>query len=357
MKQQGYVLVLTILMISISTVLLTAIIQNALNYQRLVRLAFDREQARALALSGIELALSQISLIEEPQQATAGGNQEKKEQQAGSEEKKDKAQSFEQRWLKQLLPIINTWQTISLTEATAGVTGTIRLYVSCEQGKINMRYLDQAIKADQEAEKKKVDQSQSQKPEARGENKTYGSVIDQLIKKELDVSIVQALKKIQTQLGRSIEDPTELRLNKNIFVSPDGKQKISIMDLFTTVDNSGKLNPWLFSRSLRVILGLTEKDQHKNGQDLISKFKPSMQWQKDWDEIFAPRYGKKFDSIPKEVSALFASQFEATAFSVVSYGQVGTITQKVSALLTEEEASTQSPSKGVTFKVAKLYWL
>ena len=347
----GYIIPLTLLLISFSFMLITSIVQTALNYQRLAKLNLDREQSRALAISGIQLALSQITF---------------EQQEDKSEGKDNKPQDPSKKRAQQLIPIINTWQTIELTEPAVGVEGTIKLYITCEQGKINLNYLSDSIEKDkgkggsETGPEGPYGSTQGLTKGQEEQKKTFSSSIDELIKKAADFSIVEALKKAQDRLGRKVEDATELKLDKKMFVEPaqedKNKKPIYLMDLFTTTQGSGKLNPWFFSRSLSSALGLSEKDQAKNGKELAEKFKQTLQWPKDWDDIFVPVYGKKFDSIPKEISSLFSTQFEATAFSVVSYAKVGTVTQKVYALL-ESTDSVSPSSKNVTFKVTKLYWL
>ena len=58
-----------------------------------------------------------------------------------------------------------------------------------------------------------------------------------------------------------------------------------------------------------------------------------MNWEQDWDSILSPIYGKKYAALGKEITELFANEFEATAFSVVSYCSVGSVTQKMYAVL------------------------
>jgi hypothetical protein len=321
----GYVLIITIMMIAASTALLTAIVHSVFSYQHYVQLASDRQQARSLALSGIELARSQVSLI-----------REKKAQE-------DKKMSVTQRWVKQFLPYLNRWQTVQLTQEQAGVDAAIQLYISCENGKIALNKL--------------VEHQMGNKQEGADDN-TYKGRIAQMLKQEASLDILAVLKDRTKEIGRPLEDPSELKINKPLFVAPDRPQKsIAVMDLFTTTNTSGTLNPWVFSQSLTSILGLKADTGGTKLEDMVAKLKPTMAWAQDWDELFGQFYGKKFGALPKEITALFAAQFEASAFSVVSYAKVGSVTQRVAALLETDEMPTESSSKNSIFKITKIYWL
>ena len=81
-----------------------------------------------------------------------------------------------------------------------------------------------------------------------------------------------------------------------------------------------------------------------------------MDWSTDWDEILAPRYAKNFAAFDPTIQELFATAFEAKAFSVVSYCTVGKVTQRLYAVLEVTEPDNDLSPKSVIFKVTKLYW-
>lgn len=82
-----------------------------------------------------------------------------------------------------------------------------------------------------------------------------------------------------------------------------------------------------------------------------------MQWQTEWDNIFATLYGKKYTNIPNEIKQIFNPEFEITSFLVVIYAQVGMVVQKIAARLEVTEAPSHISPKSIIFKVSKLYWL
>lgn len=380
-KNRGYILPLTLMIISMAVVLVTSVIQRAMSYQRQARLMLDREQARNLALSALEIALSKICLVvpkeaaqekEQTSQAQATPTQQPEETQKKEAWQKPPPM---QQWLLQILPILNKWQTLELTEKSEGVTGSISFYLSCEQGKISLHQLSTLLESESKQKQQAAQQTQQQAPQQNGtqqprQTKDALTVFDELIKKEMGVSIKQVLKEAQAKYKRALEDPSELiplksfaPLKDRLFVTrPTGQQQrgkpqLFVMDLFTIAPGSGTLNPWLLSNSLKALLGFKENKEVKINREFVKDLKPTMQWQTEWDKLLAPFYGKKFANIPQEIRALFGTQFEATAFSVVSYGQVGGVTQKVAALLETTEPPAHLSPKSVIFKVSKLYWL
>ena len=107
-NKQGYIIMLTLLIISMAIVLITAVVRESLSYQRQVRAAQDKSNARLLTLSSLELAMSQLSFIP-PQE-----KEEKQDQQKQSSGKPTEKLSSIQQWLLAILPLINRWHTVEL---------------------------------------------------------------------------------------------------------------------------------------------------------------------------------------------------------------------------------------------------
>jgi hypothetical protein len=380
-SKQGYILPLTIMIIAMSVVMVTSIIQRSLAYQRQARIMAEREQARALALSGLELVLSKISLVLPPEKETKEKKEAEKKE--GEKEKKDEEAKKKagdekllpvQQWLLQFLPVLNKWQTVELTEKGEGIEGSISFYISSEQGKINLTYLDKLTQQgptgteQKEAKEQEEKKQQEEKKKAEAEKKTPLNALDELIKKAAGVSVKAMLKEARDRLKRPVEDATELvsaksfaPLKDRLFVEQQpaqkGRPELYAMDLFTSVQGSGTLNPWLLSQSTKTILGLRENKEVKINTQFVKNVKPTMNWATDWDKVLAPLYGKKFNSISQELRPLLAPNFEATAFSAVVYARVGTVTQRISALLENIEPPASLSSKSMLFKVTRLYWL
>lgn len=360
-NKQGYILILTFFFIAISVVLITSILRQSSNFLKNAQLMRDKEKAKILALSGIQLALDQVSLIEEPQEPQEGkGNQPEHQKQN---------QSGTAKWFNKLFLVINKWQTVNVTQAAYGVDGYIKYFISCEQGKIDLNNFATIL----EKESKQTNQ-QAKAIDTEGKTETlasqntqhvksFTSVVDELVKKELNVHLIGAIKEAKNIIP--LEDPSQLLRFKPfeaakevIFLpvldSADKKMPIALMDLFTTELSSGKLNPWFLSYSLAKMLGLQRKLDVKL-TDIAKKFKPTMDWEKEWDKTLAELYGKQFKSISPELSSMFSREFEVTAFSVIVYAKVGSMTQRLYAVL-ERENSHKISRNNIVFKIKKIFW-
>lgn len=364
--RKGYIILLTLMVISAVTVLLTSVVHQSFSYQRSVRLATDKARARMLALSSLELAMSQLSTVVP------------KEEKTDEKEEKDQAKDMlepVQKWLLKVLPSINHWQTIEITES--GLEGTIKLYLACEEGKFNLAAFEEEGKKKDEPEedaKKNTgknagkDTKKNIKKDVKKEKEPeQGSLaaLDDLFKKIHDVSMKEAFKRFLSEHKRLPEDATELlripyfaKLKDRLFTPLKKEHRgLYIMDLFTVrPKGSETVNPWLLTASAKTLLGIRESKGELN-EEFVKKIKPNMNWEQDWDEVLAPRYGKKFAEFDPAIQKVFASAFEAKAFSVVSYCTVGSVTQKIFAVLEVAEPDKELSPKSVIFKVTKLYWL
>ncbi len=416
-KKSGYIIPLTLLIVSLAVVLITAIVRESFSYQRQVRLAHDRARARLLVLSSLELMLSQVSFVVPKEKGAEGekkGEQREKAPDKGAkdvpEAKKDEVSEPLQQWMLKLLPLLNRWHTVELAPGGDPIEGTISYYIACEQGKISLDTLLKDLKKQgkQTAEDEKAaeqaaagqapgqpgasgqsagkptpgqsptgqsptappGQSASNQPGApkkeeekpgQAQKRSLITVVDELFKKEKEISIREALKNVDT----APEDPTDLlkvsqfaKLRDGVFVSQEmPKKPLFLMDLFTVQEDATKLNPWLLSQSVKTLLDLKENKEVKIDKNFVKNIKPKSNWVQDWDKGLAKLYGKKFAALEKPIADLFSSEFEATAFSVVSYCKVGMVTQRIGALLELTEPSPEVSPKSFIFKVTKLYWL
>lgn len=129
-KKSGYVLVLTLLLLSISILVITRLVTPTVARYQQSNLFIRQEKARQLALSGIQLVLSYLN---EPRQKDTASKEAK-----GSENTKDEKKIL---LFTHIFEMLNHWQTISLHEQRDGVEGSIEVYVSNEAGKININGL------------------------------------------------------------------------------------------------------------------------------------------------------------------------------------------------------------------------
>ena len=82
-------------------------------------------QARTLALGGVQLAISQLDM---------NNKSDKKDEHKKEDPKESKLKNF----LTRILPNINRWQSFELKDELDGIEGQIDFCISCENGKINI---------------------------------------------------------------------------------------------------------------------------------------------------------------------------------------------------------------------------
>lgn len=359
-QREGFILVLTLLVLSLAVVLVNQFYVAGTVTLLFDKTMIDREKAQTLAYGAIALAESQLAVV-------------KKQEKNKEKEKETKEQHKEEKkFLERIVPIINRWQEFTLQTKTDGINATIKLCISCEDGKLNINQL-------WDFEKKKFIQIGGQKSFAKDAEKTTQQAELQLILQSLKKfsnfkDIAAPFEKFLKDRQYKLNDVTELLQNKeiaqafqqNIFYEPpetaaratSDKRPVYLMDLFTIFSATGKLEPWLLSDSVAAVFGLTRAqadDSEKRKKEVVAvtkEFKPTIVLEKDWNTLFKPLYGKEFKSITKETQAMFQTTFEPKTFSVLIHATVGTITQKLYVILhrTHQDSYQQ-------FTVQRLYWL
>ena len=154
-----------------------------------------------------------------------------------------------------------------------------------------------------------------------------------------------------------------LLLNHKRFLSSNHpkevKPKIYVADLFTADTDSYNINPWLLSSSLQILFKtksrqvMNEKEFQKEVEELVAKVSlDAINWDTQWDAYLKSWYGIDFQSIPKEVKPFLSTKFEPRLFSVLCYGKVGRVTEKLLVVL-ERDAIEE----GEALSIKKMYWL
>jgi hypothetical protein len=388
-KNRGFILVLTTAIIATSVLLISLVINRVNAYRRLSTLWVDVEKARMLALGGVHIAMGQLAQLEPEKEKES---KEKKE--GGDKGKKDD----EGKPVDILLQVLNHWQTFTFKEKKEGVEGECSLYVTSEQGKINLNKLYD-FKEKKWTGSKGPGQSpaeqKGEKEEEKAPGKTgklpSGKMLADLLTERLKTSLEKSrkkpvsfgpvLEKFFKEHPAPLDDVSQLLTVKEIagtqehlFMVPDLAEPLAggawLTDLFTVAGAPGgqvELNPLLLSRTLHYITGLQlpskaglEKEGVKKLADLMKS--SSINWESAWEPLLSTLFGKKYTALPESLRALFTPRFEATAFSVVSYGKVGSAVQKVCALIEKNKMDTETPDAQEEkdkqpFSIKKLYWL
>lgn len=344
-RKAGYVLVLAVSVIAIISIVLASVVTRVIVFNRVNHALVAREQARLLALSGLQIALAQITYRPEKSSESATKKQDKKS------EKVDVMAE-----VRRIGPLLNHWQTFAFTRASEGIDGSCEIYIASEYGKINLNELYNFYK--KKFVKSPVD----------------GFKVCQLIGEKLaslthEHEFAQNLDAFFKERGRPLDDITQLLADKRfsrlknyiMMAQNDGRQgdPMSLLDLFTVETKRIGLQPWFLSRSVSLLLGCSEVryGDKELWAKLGEKLKPSakMEWKQVWDELLMPVYKREFSLLPAEIRGLFSQEFETAPFSVVSYGRFNEALVKIYALIYmfKEEHET----KAERFCIKKLYWM
>ncbi len=319
-KKSGYILVTALFIISLASIFVTSLLQKTLSYDRLSRTLLRQQQARMLALSGIEVARAQLSnpyKLDEKDKEAIDAN---------------------------ITPFlyVDQMQTFTLTEEKDGIKGRIKIHISSEQGKINLNGIynfdEQKITNDKNNYGQKV-----------------VALLQETIHKKFGIeNFENALTQLLKKRGRPFEDLTEI---------PVQKAADDIFDLFTLTTTSTTLQPLYFSDGLAEGLRLEkQKIDKKQRLEIVKKLntrKGQINWQQQWKELLAPLYKKEYNEMADVIQKNIASKIEVASFFVISYGTVvdddsQDMTQKVGAYL--EKMNLPGTDTNI-YNIKRLYWL
>ena len=344
-NQSGYIMVLALMVIGISIILVTQLFNRASVHRSFVATMTKREQAKELALSGIAIAQSQLYV--EPPKKVSGAKPEQQQ----------KAEPYTKRLLQQILPNLNRWQTFNLQRNVEGIKGKIDLYISCEEGKLNINHMYDFAK---------------KKFKGEGQLKAdFKKMLMQLFGRlpEQGPELFKALTSLLASRGYPFNDVTQFLSNstwaklfaQDVFAKKETaktKQQLYLTDLFTVFTAATTIDPWLFSHSVATLLGLpsamsADYTQRKEKiMNALKNYKESAMWQTDWDKAVGLIYGKNFNSLPKAIHSMMSRRVEPTTFSVISRAQVGSVSQSIFAILAQRKQDAQT-----IYEIERVYWI
>ncbi len=368
MKQPGYMLVFCLMMIGLVTAMVTSIVNRARVHAVTMSIMLEREKARALALSGLELAKSFLANPVE----TEKGEEKAEAAQAGKpgepEKQKDPAQEG-RNFLSVVLPNLARYQKFTVMEGGKPY-GTIKINMGCESGKINLNKIYDFSK---HAFIGEGDKQLDIKP-------FIEQVCSAIEKSQDSKGLFEKLSSLLHDRKFPLNDVTEVLTSKEfgvafqnaVFLNPVDDEKkpekkegekeapplLYLTDIFTVFSKDASIDPWLLSPSLKQILGLKQptKEQEKVINESLQKFSLSATWATDWNQKLAPLYGKDFATLPPSFAAMLSTKFEPMVFSVVSYGSIKNISEKLYAII-ERKKSSKKDGPLYEIVVKRLYWL
>ncbi|MBY0110283.1 MAG: hypothetical protein K2X90_04185 [Candidatus Babeliaceae bacterium] len=330
-NKQGFVLVMALFIISLGSVLVTSLLQPAIAFNHLHRALVKQQHARMLALNGLEIARAQLSNPLEIDKKTIDQN---------------------------IVPFLYTdiKQIFTLKHESDGIDGTIMLYISCEEGKINLN------KSYDFQEKKFI------KLDKEHDAQSLLALINTIAQQKFSFeNFSQKMGQFFQERTQPLEDITEATMSKlsnDIFYALDSQDTdyVAFTDLFTLAGSEFKIQPLYISSSWARAMGLDKQNlDKKQRMEIVKKIqalKAPINWATAWKELLAALFKKEYTVLPDSIKKILASKIEVTAFNVISYGTVDDgagmpVTQKVCAYL--EKSMNQQ--KATVYTIKRLYWL
>lgn len=347
--QKGFILVLTVMLLSIGLLVVSQLVHQGTLHIHFDHVMINREKAKLLTLSGIQLAMNQLSVLDATTTTMAAS--------PTSPDKKIK------EFLEKVFPTMNRWQEIILRKDTDGIEGTIRFSISFENGKIPLNGIF-------DFQQKKFKGEGAPQGDLKKVIKEFFVSMKKFTK---DKDLFDVFEKFLKQRQYKLNDVTELLTDAEFekvfkvstFYEPPSLDKtenrerpLYLTDIFTVFSDELTIQPWLLSDSLQGMLLLKRaqsgdiKNRKEQAKQLAQEFKPSQSVQELWDNSLQKIYGRDFKALPADITTLFTVKFEPMVFSVLCYGMVGGITQKALAIIEKIKSSGSN-----TFALKKLYWL
>lgn len=410
-NEPGYILVFSLLMIALIVVLATQIADTGIVNIRYADTMLKRERARVLALSGVNIAMAQLGITLEEKKVDK--EKEKKSTQDSQESSFGFSSEEAKIFIQNIWPLLDVWQTFTMTRKEHGVRGEIKICISSEEGKLNISQMIETknderkfrefparmlegldITKDEGKKKDKKDETEDKKEGHGNKKTTINTKKQELGFKDVAENVFKGIakfikgkdlfKNFETYLTNkgvfetifdkraSLTDITEFfrmddgkafsGFKHNIFKRPTktGEKTIFWMDIFSDVYRwpSGSVNPWFLSNSLKNIFGFKLSGGLLQKKEQIAKLLkdftfsrpsqyagPQLSFPQDWNRIFADLYGIKWENIPNWLKPIMSKEFASSAFSVVSYGTVGGVTQRLYAIVRVNIAREEKKDK------------
>lgn len=364
-NKQGFILILSLMVIALAVTLVTYIFHVGSVQMPFSRIMIDREKAKLLALSGIHIAQAKLSQeVPIPKKEETSHKQAAQQQQVQKNKAQEEPPELQaaKKLLQEIVPTLNRWQTFVLKEEIDGIDGTIKLCMGSEEGKLDLNALYDFEKHVFKGDKTKQELIKQ----------LLQSFFKRIEKEELYSEFEKFLKARQYRfddITELLRIPGFVAFKDSLFYPGPLKQKeeknktpVYLTDVFTVWSGKQTVEPWLLSHSMCGLVGVKQttmqdiESRKKAVEQAVKEFKLAMQWPADWKKYLAPLYQTEFNALITNSNLIFSTQFEPTIFSVLSYGIVGEVTQKVYAILERtEEKNDKKLGYNVTIK--KLYWL
>lgn len=363
----GYIMIFTLLVVAASMVIVAYVGRRGSVHAPFMKMAIDREKAKLLALSGVQVAIAQLAKVPATQESPAAQSGQSGDKAANNGKATSGADKESQDFLQRILPSLNQWQKFELTQETDGIDATIQVCLMCEEGKINLNrvynFKKEMFRGDKEKGWKSIMQELCKSIEKTTKIPDLFPVLEKMFKERRskfnDATELITKKELQAFKDLLFYEPVPATTEKK----EKKQQQIYLTDIFTVWTSSGKIEPWLFSHSITVLFGLTNpeasgdvKKRKEQVDGWVKNFKQKAKWEQDWKTMLQPMYGKELRTLPKNIDSMLSTTFDPHFFSVRVHALVGEVTQRLYAIL-ERTKSSQGKDIEYNVTIKKLYWL
>lgn len=332
-NQRGYILLLLFGILTTCFSLISLFFSRTVTYQQLMHLLLEKEAASSLTVSATELG--QAIFYVPPKE---------------KENNKEKGMTPFQRMLQKIFPYLNTNTTFNLSISQEKIGALVNICVLSESGKININSLydfrtKKFFKEGEEGDRKKFCEWLFEKISKITKKTSLFSAFEQHLKKRLtEFNDTTELLSIP-EFSETFKQTVFLNNPKNL------TQSVYLTDIFTVATDQDTINPWFFSPSWQIILGLKAKELSKEEQKkLIESFKNKATWDTDWNMTLQSIYQKEYKDLPKEIKSLLTTECEANIFSLLLSATIGETTTTIFTILKK-----QASEKSLPFDTIKIY--
>ncbi len=374
-KSRASILIFTLLILSVITILTEQLVRMVLVNYSFTSSQVKKEQARSIAIGAVNLAISQ--LLDKENIEGKDRKEESTAQESTAQESDTQEMDFK-LYLKRVLPNINRMQKFKLVESLDGIDGEVGFCITCENGKININKIFDFEKNEFKDEYKKILAGL----EIKGKLKA-GEILKRLTeflkerKRPLDdvsqLSRIKGLENLDLLYSPPLlsEGKNKLKPNNNIY----------LQDLFTIWTNSELVEFLFLSNSMLRIFGLRqplandsvvlEKQFEKMIKGIQKNYSDNLN--NNWAD-YVSIFGKNNKELER-IKPILSKEFGAKVFSVLSYGKVDDVKEKLLVILKEVEKSKEEEKKqgnstsnqslvnkqdqesSKTFRIVRMYWI
>ncbi len=354
-NKPGFILLMSMAMIAAALAIGAYVFSRGVIMIPFASTVIHRQKAKMLALGGVQVAIGQLA--QPPKEV-----KEKKGEKKAALDQEQEAKQF----ITRLLPKLNRWQQFTTKRKIDGIDGIMRICITSEEGKIPLNKIynfdthkfkgDRAVKGDW---KKLIAIICTRLQERMGTTDLFASLEKYLKKRTYALNDITELLAIDAFAPFKNHVIYEPRVQ---IKSREEKEAVYLMDIFSVASSTQTIEPWLLSDSLRILLGVPSL----HGQDAVQlqkkiplwtkTFKREANWAKDYKARLQPIYVKELHSLPKDIESMLSSTFAPKVFSVLSYGTVRGITQRVLAIV-ERIRHEHKKKPFYDIVVKKIYWL